>query len=96
MDHIDNASEPLKLIMRRVEAVHWEKQMGGSILIYAYPKGNKGNHVAYKVTPEMLHIAEEFLETRVWPLRGQLDAIPMEPRSRRKRGPERKRMPKRL
>jgi hypothetical protein len=67
-------NKALALLMGRCEATHADEQVGGAFILPAY---RKKETLRYKVTTEMLCVAEEYLKTGVPPLRGQLEPILM-------------------
>src|ERR1019366_783625 len=76
MNRIEQASEPLALIMRRQGASRWEPLTDGSFRIVVTKGGRGGKEEPYRMLPRMLEVAADFIATRVPPLRGALDPIP--------------------
>ena len=71
--------EPLALLMRRCDAIYADKQPDGSYILHAYPNSDG---VRYLATANMLKAAAEFLETKVPPLRGEIDPTPLDRREK--------------
>jgi hypothetical protein len=70
--HIDNAPGPLKIIMKRNQAIAFDKPLAsGDVAIY------QRNGVALRVSRKMLAIAGKYEQTGVEPFRGQLICEPM-------------------
>jgi hypothetical protein len=88
---LDTADGPLALLMKRCGASFADAQPDGTYILHAYPTKER---VRYLVSRKMLEGAKEFLETKVPPLRGEIDPKPLDVAEKRPRYSSGKRMSK--